>query len=949
MASHHSTLGCAPKGRVARLLWSVLLGAALSCRDPQAPHEVSTVTIVAPAPATTVGTGLQLTAVVRDAVGRLLTGQPTTWASSDTSLGTVSTTGVATGVRPGVPTITAEVAGKTAFAALPVVQLRGRVLNVSGEPIIGAPVSALAPNQDTVFATSMTSDSGRFGFSGLPLGAYRVRLAVPSGFGVAPGQSNPATTVLATSAEVVFTLHPKAADSALASSSDTVRVTLGSGSSVVVPPGVLPAGSTINFRALDSAMQSGVGQALGGDVVLALGRPTGVSPVASASFVAPPPPWPFVIVRTVLPNVDLPVATGVTLYARLRSASSRSDSAASYYVPFDEVTPAVDVSGRPVAVAKLYLPVVPAGYEVAISPLRVLTSCSPSSSAFYERSSRPPRSSAVDPDRVPLVFIHGWQPGRLSCENFTAYWPDDPGEVWRVLLDSLGSDSLVNRRYQFWLARYPTTQPVAASSQFLRQALDTHFGNREVVLLAHSMGGLVAAKSILDATSARVRELLALGVPFSGTPLASRDYSDFFQNVAYATCLTGYGLAAEPFARGLALESEGTRDLAPGSPPVVQVEQGAAILAPVTTTLSGNLGGVLGSLSSGLWYLDCVLRALGAAPSDGVVPVASSVLLGARRNSFSGVDHLEIPRDPDVIDSIRNRLAVLAHQIVTRPSRAVADSGNWQNGVFGGALAESIVVRVTDAFGNGVPRVAVSFVPSLGSGAVSPAGGSTDSSGRARTEWTLGGALGLHTVTAIATGLSPVTFTALAGARVDTLFAVADASVLLGTPSTNYGSCTSSAVCRDVIAGVSAGIWTAGPSSDQLRGYLAFDVSSIPSAATIEAASLHLSMDARVSGPATATIEVRAPDSSWTETGITWSNQPALGGLVASYNIASCIACTLDVRTVVAAWVGGATNHGLMIRSDQELSNPDHTVGYFSREGAPSPGRRPRLVVTWRF
>src|SRR5438309_3109899 len=78
---------------------------------------------VAVAPATaslTVGQTAQLTATPKDSAGTALTGRTVTWASSNTSMATVSSSGLVKGVAAGPATITATREGKAGTAAVTV-------------------------------------------------------------------------------------------------------------------------------------------------------------------------------------------------------------------------------------------------------------------------------------------------------------------------------------------------------------------------------------------------------------------------------------------------------------------------------------------------------------------------------------------------------------------------------------------------------------------------------------------------------------------------------------------------------------------------------------------------------------------------------------------------------------------------------------------------------------
>ena len=90
-------------------------------------------------------------------------------------------------------------------------------------------------------------------------------------------------------------------------------------------------------------------------------------------------------------------------------------------------------------------------------------------------------------------------------------------------------------------------------------------------------------------------------------------------------------------------------------------------------------------------------------------------------------------------------------------------SGNNQSAPVGTELANPLVVRVTDANGNPVENVGVTWTAQVG-GSVSESNTSTNASGLAQVTRTLGVLPGPHTTTATVAGLdgSPVTFTSTA-------------------------------------------------------------------------------------------------------------------------------------------------------------------------------------------
>lgn len=102
--------------------------------------------------------------------------------------------------------------------------------------------------------------------------------------------------------------------------------------------------------------------------------------------------------------------------------------------------------------------------------------------------------------------------------------------------------------------------------------------------------------------------------------------------------------------------------------------------------------------------------------------------------------------------------------LVAGDATAIAENaGNNQTAAAGTAVTTAPAVKVSDADGNGVSGVAVTFAVTAGGGSVAGASATTDASGIAKvTSWTLGTTVGTNSLTATATGLSgsPVTFTA---------------------------------------------------------------------------------------------------------------------------------------------------------------------------------------------
>lgn len=93
------------------------------------------------------------------------------------------------------------------------------------------------------------------------------------------------------------------------------------------------------------------------------------------------------------------------------------------------------------------------------------------------------------------------------------------------------------------------------------------------------------------------------------------------------------------------------------------------------------------------------------------------------------------------------------------PATITGVSGGGQTADQRQALPSPVTLAVTEAFGNPVPNVAVSFATS-DDGVVLPASAHTDASGQASAAWTLGKAIGSQTLAATVAGLPAFSFPA---------------------------------------------------------------------------------------------------------------------------------------------------------------------------------------------
>jgi pimeloyl-ACP methyl ester carboxylesterase len=106
----------------------------------------------------------------------------------------------------------------------------------------------------------------------------------------------------------------------------------------------------------------------------------------------------------------------------------------------------------------------------------------------YAYTARLVRLQPYDPKKIPVLMVHGLQ---------------DTPATWAPLLDELRTDPKINKHYQFWVYSYPSGYPFPYSAMLLRGELDrvdkTYPNHKKIVLIGHSMGGLVSRLMVTDA------------------------------------------------------------------------------------------------------------------------------------------------------------------------------------------------------------------------------------------------------------------------------------------------------------------------------------------------------------------------------------------------------------------------------------------------------------------
>jgi len=99
----------------------------------------------------------------------------------------------------------------------------------------------------------------------------------------------------------------------------------------------------------------------------------------------------------------------------------------------------------------------------------------------FEESAKLIRLQPYDPDKIPVLFVHG-------LLNSPA--------TWVPVIEFLRGDPQIRQNYQFWVFGYATGMPYPITAELLRRHLDEikalYPGHKEISVVGHSMGGMIS-------------------------------------------------------------------------------------------------------------------------------------------------------------------------------------------------------------------------------------------------------------------------------------------------------------------------------------------------------------------------------------------------------------------------------------------------------------------------
>ena len=109
----------------------------------------------------------------------------------------------------------------------------------------------------------------------------------------------------------------------------------------------------------------------------------------------------------------------------------------------------------------------------------------------YASTAKMTRLQLYDPKRIPVVFVHGL---------------DSTPATWTPLINAMRDDPEIRKHYQIWVFSYPSGYPYPYSAALLRHELQRTNklfpDHKPIVLIGHSMGGMVSRLMLTDSGDA---------------------------------------------------------------------------------------------------------------------------------------------------------------------------------------------------------------------------------------------------------------------------------------------------------------------------------------------------------------------------------------------------------------------------------------------------------------
>lgn len=265
--------------------------------------------------------------------------------------------------------------------------------------------------------------------------------------------------------------------------------------------------------------------------------------------------------------------------------------------------------------------------------------------------------------------------------------------MWARIRAAINADPTLAEQVELWTFRYPTYDGIRENATALAAAIRTQLAGRIPIVVAHSMGGLVATQAMYQ-DQQLIRQLISLGTPYFGSPLAEASVlSGRNPNSIKLECsgLPYEWLGPRDTWMGLLLDKSGPglRDLRPTG---AIAQENRMLLSQLGSRIVALGGTNPGLLFGGFRLVD--LSCLLAGQSDGVVELASAYGGLSVRASFPA-SHFDIYDSPSAVSRVVAELR--ASVVPTAQATRLAFTVLPTSGRAGDILVPAIEVEAQDA------------------------------------------------------------------------------------------------------------------------------------------------------------------------------------------------------------------------------------------------------------
>ncbi len=720
------------------------------------PRAVAGIDLTPAAPRVLVGGFTQLTAVLRDETGAPLTDRAVFWTSSDETIASVDATGFVSGLAPGVATITAS--SETRDAAVGIVVSPVPVASV----IVSPPRDTIVVGQSTQLA-AVARDSITVPLPDRPVTwqSSNAAVATVSASGLVIAVAPGTVTITATSDGVAGTgtivVQPRPVGTVIVSPGQaavTVGQTIALTVQITDDNGNLLTGRPVAYESGNAAVASVSTDGVVRGVAAGATTITVTSEGRTGSMQVTVLPTPVASIRVEPATASLAVGDSVRLTA------SALDAGGNVLAQ----RPVTWTSGAPTV-----LSVSATGSVRALAPGSGLVFAMIDgrlASATITVRAEPVTAVQVTPSSALVVIGNTLDltavardqnaqvvPGRLvqwSSANALVAVVSSAGRVRATGIGTARIDATVDGVVGSSTITVSPIPVASVATVLAASALTVGQTTQATATLRDALGNVLTGRTVTWTSSTPTVATV------SSTGLVTAVGGGSTNIVATSEGVSGTAaLSVTQVAGSLQIQTQ----------PAGAVSGAAFTTQPVIRILDAS--GLVVTTGAAATAAVTVTRASGTATLGGTTTVNAVAGVATFTNlAFTG---LGTGAHTLTFATTTPALSVTSAPVTVTPGAAAtitATSSLSQSVAAGTAVAAPPTVRVTDAGGNPVSGVAVTFTVTTGGGSIAPASPATvttNASGvAALTSWTLGAVAGANAVTATATGLtgSPVTFAA---------------------------------------------------------------------------------------------------------------------------------------------------------------------------------------------